>query len=99
MRQLTKEQAIKFYNSKEYENWTPNRIVDLQLFQDRLCIPFPVFHEAIEKVLKRPVFTHEFAFRDRLVKEYRGDKPAPTLEEIINLIPKEKRVVIFADSK
>ena len=99
MRQLTKEQAIKFYDSKEYENWTPRQIVDFQLFQDRLCMPFPVFQEAIEKVLKRPVFTHEFAFRDQLVKEYLGDKPAPTLEEIINLIPKEKRVVIFANSK
>jgi hypothetical protein len=99
MKQLTQEQAIRFADSKEYENWTPNQIVDFQLFQKQLCMPFPVFHEALEKVLKRPVFTHEFAFADELRKEYRGDKPAPTLDEIINLIPEEKRVIIFADSK
>jgi len=35
-------------------------IVKFQLFQDCLAIPFDRFHAAIEKVLKRPVYTHEF---------------------------------------
>lgn len=47
MQQLTKEQAIKFHDSKVYENWTSGQIVDFQLFQDRLCVPFDVFHSAI----------------------------------------------------
>lgn len=97
MEQLTKEQAIAFFDSKCYETWTPEQIVDFQLFQDKLCIPFDMFHKAIEKVLNRPVYTHEFAFIDELRKEYKGDKRAPTLAEIIELIPEEKRVVIFAE--
>jgi hypothetical protein len=55
---------------------------------------FGRFHEAIEAVLKRPVFTHEFAYRENIVKEYLGEKPMPTLDEIIELIPAEKRIII-----
>lgn len=96
MNQLTKEQAIAFAESKVYESWTPRQIVDFQLFQDRLCIPLDVFHRAMEKVLNRPVYTHEFINMERLVEEYKGEKPAPTLEEIMELIPEEKRMIIFA---
>lgn len=96
MKQLTREQAIAFAESECYEDWTPEQIVRFQLFQQKLCMPFSVFHEAIEKVLNRPVYTHEFAFMDNLVKEFLGEKPAPTLEEIVELIPKEKRIIIFA---
>jgi hypothetical protein len=53
-----------------------------------------VFHEAIEKTLGRPVFTHEFAFRDELRKELYGEKEPPTLEEICALIPEEKLILI-----
>ena len=70
-------------------------IVMFQLFQNRLCMDFGDFHEAIEKVLGRPVYTHEFAHPENLQQELLGDKPAPTLEEIIDLIPKEKRIIIF----
>lgn len=96
MRQLTKEEAIAFCDSKVYENWTYRQIAEFQMEQDLLCVPFGVFHEAIEKTLGRPVFTHEFGFnREGLMKELLGGKEAPTFEEIVNLIPKEKRLVIF----
>lgn len=48
------------------------------------------FHEAMEKTLGRPVFTHEFAFREELRKELYGEKEPSTFEEICALIPKEK---------
>lgn len=95
-RQLTKEEAIAMSDSKVWEGWTPEQIVRFQLFQKLLSIPFDKFHEAIETVLGRPVFTHEFAFRDNLVLEYLGEKPTPTLEEIIDLIPADKRIIISA---
>lgn len=95
MKQLTKEQAIAFYENKLYENMTLKQRAEFQLEQDRLCMPFDVFHEAIENTLGRPVFTHEFAFRDELRKEFYGKKEAPTFEEIIELIPEEKRVLIM----
>ncbi|MFA5151280.1 MAG: hypothetical protein WC554_01845 [Clostridia bacterium] len=95
MKQLTKDQAIAFANSRVWENWTDEQIVRFQLFQTKLCMDFGRFHEAMEKVLNRPIFTHEFGLNaDGLVEEYLGTKPAPTLEEIINLIPEEKRIII-----
>lgn len=92
--QLTKEQAIAMFNSKIYESWTHEQIVRFQLFQDRLCMPFEKFHEAVESVFGRPVFTHEFANHDNMMQEYLGTKPAPTFQEILDLIPQEKRIII-----
>jgi len=96
MKQFTKEQAISFFNSKEWEKWPDEAIVALQLFQDKLCVDFSRFHGAIEKVLDRPVYTHEFGLnRKGIVDEYLGKREKPTLEEIMNLIPKEKRIIIY----
>jgi hypothetical protein len=65
------------------------------MFEELLCMPFDVFHEAVEKTLGRPVWTHEFGLNfDGLKAELLGEKPASTMEEIINLIPEDKRVVI-----
>ena len=94
MKQLTKEEAIAFYENKLYEGMTHRQIAEFQMEQDKLCVPFDLFHEAMEEALGRPVYTHEFAFRDELRKELYGEKPAPTLEEIINLIPEGKRMII-----
>ncbi len=58
-------------------------------------MPFDVFHEAIEKVLHRPVYTHEFGLNYvGIVLEYLGEKQPPTFEEIINMIPEEKRIIV-----
>lgn len=90
MKQLTKEQAIAFYQTKCYENMSYRQKAEFQIEQDRLCMPFDVFHEAIENTLGRPVFTHEFVNREGLRKELYGEKEPPTFEEILNLIPEEK---------
>ena len=57
-------------------------------------MPFSVFHEAVEKVLDRPVWTHEFALPERLRAEMLGERSAPTFKEILDLIPAEKKIVI-----
>lgn len=94
MKQFTKEEAIEFYNGGEWKSWTHEQIVRMQLFNQFLAVPFGRFHEAIEAVLGRPVYTHEFANQENIIKEYLGAKDAPTLEEIIDLIPAEKRILI-----
>lgn len=99
MEQLTKEQAIAFHDSEVWKDWTSRQIAEFQLEQDKLCVPFDVFHKAIEDTLGRPVWTHEFAFRDNLRKELYGEKSAPSLEEIINLIPANKRILIWNTSE
>lgn len=98
MRQLTKEEAIRFSDSRVWESWTHEQICDFQLFQKKLCMPFSVFHEAVEKTLGRPVFTHEFGLNyDGIVQERLGIREAPTFEEIVAMIPEDKRVMIFVE--
>ena len=95
MKQLTKEQAIAFCENRLYDGMTARQIAEFQMEQDRLCMPFDVFHKAITEALGRPVYTHEFGLnREGLLKELRGEKEPPTLEEIINLIPEDKRILI-----
>lgn len=61
--------------------------------EQKHCIDFPAFHKATEEVLGRPVYTHEFADRDRLVEEYLGTREIPTMDEIIGTLPKDKLVI------
>jgi len=93
-KQLTTEQAIAMAKSGVWKEWTAEQVVRFQLFQKRLCMDFSYFHKCLEEVLGRPIWTHEFAFREELIKEYLGVKKPPKLEDIINLIPEEKRLVI-----
>lgn len=96
MKQLTKEEAIAFIENKCYEGWSYRQIAEFQMEQDRLCVPFGVFHEAIEKTLGRPVYTHEFGLnREGLRKELYGEKEPPTFEEILKMIPEDKRILII----
>ena len=71
---LSKENALKLYNTEWWKTTTDLEIVKFQLFEDRLCVPFDIFHGAVENVLKRPVFTHEFGFVGGLQKEFLGDE-------------------------
>ena len=99
-RKWTKEEAIEFARSEKWKDMTYEERAVLQLFQKRLCIPFDVFHEAITKALGRPVYTHEFGLNwEGLMAELLGTKEAPTLEEIIEMIPEEKRFIIGGGSQ
>lgn len=93
---MTKDQAIKLYDSEFWESMSHKERAMFQMFEDRLCMPFGVFQEAVEKALGRPVFTHEFGLnRKGLQKELLGESNPPTFEEIINLIPKDKQIIIM----
>jgi hypothetical protein len=92
---IGKENAIELYNSNWWEGLSYQEIAGVQLFTAELCCPFDIFHEAVEKSLGRPVFTHEFGLNYQgICKEFLGEKEPPTMEEIINLIPEQKRIVI-----
>lgn len=94
---MTKEQAIALAESNFWEGMSHREIAEFQMMEEKLCMPFTVFHEAIEKTLGRPVFTHEFGLNYQGIKDelFNGKQP-PTMEEIINMIPEEKRIVVFA---
>lgn len=93
MKQLTEKQAIEMADSGIWKEWTDEQVVRLQLFQNRLCMDFGRFQEALEGVLGRSVWTHELADPDRIKEEYLGTKPPPTFDEIIEMIPEEKRII------
>lgn len=89
------EEAIALSETKFWESMSFYDRAKFQLFEDKLCMPFDVFHEAMEKALGRPVFTHEFGLNhEGLKRELLGEQKPPTIEEIINLIPEEKRIVV-----
>ncbi len=93
---ITKEIAKQLFESKFWEEMTLRERAEFQLFQPLLCMPFGIFHEAIEKTLGRPVYTHEFGLNvEGLKKELLGESEAPSLEAIINLIPEDKQVIVL----
>jgi len=85
MKQFTKEQANKFYNEKCYEGMTHKEIAQFQINQNLLCIPFTVFHEAIEKTIGRSMSIKEFSINFDNIKAniMNGNKPT-SLTYIIN---------------
>lgn len=95
MDKFTKEQAIDFCNSKQWEQLTAREITVLQLHQDYLCVPFDVYHKSIEETLARPVFTHEFGLRrEKLKEELACLIGKPSFEEIISIISIDKLLII-----
>ena len=94
MRQATREEAIALAEGKFWEGMSARDIALFQMQQHLLCMDFPVFHKAISEALGRDVYTHELVDREGLTKELMGEKAAPTFEEIINMIPAEKRIII-----
>ena len=83
----------------KWKTWDDDTIVRFQLYQDRLCMDFSRFHEAVEKVLGRPVWTHEFGQPELLRAEYEGARTPPTFEEILAMIPAEKLMVVEVPTK
>lgn len=81
-KQLTRDEAIAFAESKQWEPMTHRQRCEFQMEQALMCMPFSVFHEATEKALGRPVWTHEFAEPDRLREELAGARPKGTMADV-----------------
>lgn len=94
MKQFTKQQAIAIHDGGEWKDWTDEEIVKFQIYQNLLCVPWQVYRVAIETVLGRGVYTHEFANSKALQEEYEGLRPAPTFDEIIALLPQDKLILL-----
>ena len=92
IKQLTREEAIALYDSEEWASWTDEKIAEFQLFQKHLCVPWKHFHRAVEKVLGRPVWTHEFADVKRLRAEFKKERPKPSFADIMEQLPDDKPV-------
>lgn len=92
---MKKEEAVALFDSKFWESMSYRDRAVFQMHEPRLCMPFDVFHEAVEKTLGRPVFTHEFSMnKEGLQRELMGEQAAPTFDEILALIPQEKLMLV-----
>ena len=84
---MTKEEAIAKAESGWWKTATPREIVAFQLYEDRLCMPFADYQQAVETVLGRGVWTHEFAAPQYLRAEFESGQretlnPLETLERV-----------------
>lgn len=96
--EITREQAVALSHTQFWQQMTPRDIAVLQLFTPRLCVPFSTFHEAIEKAVDRPVFSHEFGIQamvDNLKQALLAGAPEPTFDELVELIPQEHRHLVL----
>lgn len=60
---------------------------------------FSELHERIEQLVGRPVWTHEMGMNwEGLVEEAGGARHA-TMNEIVDLIPPEKRIIVQSDGE
>lgn len=88
--QLTREEAIACFQNEHWKEWGLLTRALFQLHQEFLCMPFSVFHEAVEKTLGRPVFAHEFStagvecLKDEILS-LSGASDA--VNEVVNAIP------------
>lgn len=72
-RSIGADEAIRRFDAGWWKNKSPHEIVMDQFFTDELMMPWAAFHEAVEAVIGRPVFTHEFGLdRDGLAAEIRA---------------------------
>lgn len=91
---MTEQEAIALAKSGALMDLGVRERVLFQLQQPLLCMDFGQFHGDVQEVLGRPVWTHEFVNPGALLAELLGDKPAPTWEEILEMVPAEKRIVV-----
>lgn len=93
-RQLTKAEAIAFGESGAWKQMSHEERARFQIEQEYLCMPFGEFHEAVEKALGRPVWSHEFGLNvDGLKAELARTWSAPSFDEIVAMLPAEKCVI------
>ena len=92
---IGKEAAIALAATKWWESKTDQEIALFQMQTVELTMPFGRFHEALEKSLGRPVFTHELGLNaEGIYAELIGEKEPPTFADILELIPAEKRIIV-----
>lgn len=85
---IGKAKALALAESKWWEGKNALEVALAQMFTAELMMPFSAFHESLEKALGRTVAMHEISINfDGIAAELLGEKEAPTMDEIIGLIP------------
>ena len=92
---MTEKQARAIYESGLWKDMPSKDRCWLMLESGFPCYPFGQFHEDLEACLGRPVGHHELALVWKEVKrEFLGKVEPPSFQAIIDLIPKEKLIIV-----
>lgn len=92
---IGRERAIALAKTEWWKGKTARDIAEFQMLTEELCMPFETYQEALAEAIGRPVFTHELALNFQgIAKELFDDAPAPSFEDILNLIPEGKLIII-----
>lgn len=94
MRQLTKKEAVYFFDNEKWKSLsTPERAL-LQLKQERLLMPMDVFIESVESVIGTGVTDSVLAQRkDEFTKEVEG-KVSQEVKDKVNKIGNPNKLVV-----
>lgn len=93
---LTRKQATALYESSFWENLAYVERARFQLSEDRLCMPFDVFVDAVQRTLGRPVTVAEFLNSKALLTEITGERKPLDIDELLALVPEDKRILLAA---
>lgn len=93
---LTREQAMALYDTGFWESLAYVERARFQLAEERLCMPFDVFVEAVERALGRPVRVGEYLASHRLLAELGGDRRPLGVDELLSMLPEDKRILLAA---
>jgi hypothetical protein len=97
-RSIGRHRAIALFESSWWVERSPREIAKFQLLTRELCLPFALFHRAVEEALGRSVWMHEFGFDvGGLLQDLLGERDAPDMHEILDLLPTDKRQVLFLE--
>ena len=93
---LTRGQAAALYESSFWEGLAYVERARFQLSEDRLCMPFDVFVEAVERSLGRTVTVREYLSSVQLLCEITGERRRLEIDELIDLVPEKMRILLAA---
>lgn len=93
---LTREQALALYDSSFWESLAYVERARFQLSEERLCMPFDVFIEAVERALGRSVRVGEILDSRKLLVELTGERQPLEVDELLSLLPADKRILLAA---
>lgn len=78
--ELTREQAIELAKSNWWVGLDFKTVATSQLKQSKLCMDFSDFHKAVKEAAGKPVLSHEFTDRKRLLSMIDGDDVCGALD-------------------
>lgn len=93
---LTREQALALYDTEFWESLAYVERARFQLSEERLCMPFDIFVEAVERALGRPVRVGEFLQPRRLLSELSGEQTVLDVDDLLSLLPEQNRILLAA---